>query len=77
MASVPFFILVSSAIIGLAIFAVEYDSDYFALKWSYALGWGSALCMFAALIFSIIEIAHKRRDREDRFSRYKGPLSYH
>ena len=72
-----FFSLVSSTIIGLVIFAVEYDSDYFALKWSYAFGWESALCMFAALIFSIIAILRKRRDEKDRFSRYKGPLSYH
>ena len=55
--------LVISTIIGLAIFASEYDNEYFALKWSYAFGWGGALCMFAALVFNIIGASREKRDR--------------
>ena len=56
-------LLVISTIIGLAIFASEYDNEYFALKWSYAFGWGGALCMFAALVFNIIGASREKRDR--------------
>ena len=47
----------------MAIFASEYDNDYFALKWSYAFGWGGGLCMFAALVFNIIGASREKRDR--------------
>lgn len=61
MANIFHFILVLFTITGLAIYATQYDNNYYTLKWSYALGWGATLCMFAALVFTIIDIDRKRR----------------
>lgn len=60
LAGIQLFILLFT-ITGLAIYATQYDNNYYTLKWSYALGWGATLCMFAALVFTIIDIDRKRR----------------
>ncbi|XP_002155456.1 uncharacterized protein LOC100211234 [Hydra vulgaris] len=49
------------ALVGLSIYATQYDSNYYSLKWSYAFAWGGIMCMFAALVVTIINIDIKRK----------------
>lgn len=59
LAVVEIFVLIST-ITGLSIYATTFDDNYYALKWSAALGWGSTLCMLAAFVFTLIDIDRKK-----------------
>jgi len=47
-------------LVGLAIYAMTFDDNYYGLKWSSALAWGSTLCFLASFVFTLIDLDRKK-----------------
>ncbi|XP_066930245.1 transmembrane protein 47-like isoform X1 [Clytia hemisphaerica] len=59
------FIVLLLTVVGLVFYVITYDDNYYGLKWSCALGWGSTLCFLAALVFLLIDIDRQNKTADN------------